>query len=422
MHKLNKQFFILLFLAFAAYGQQERVAVIQTLDDRDSIGISDLNYLTDRLRKMATDALPEQRYGVMTTESIVSSLGSQEAAMKVLKEATSLPELGRKVGAGYVVQAHIGRFDKYLSIKAELYNAKSGVMVGSFTGTSDNINGLLSIIDGASYLFKKLPGISMVSPIVAGERLYLVNLSAEPPDAVLSFDGVQVASCNKMPCKVLLNEGNVRITANLEQHKMADTTVSINQNNQSITIRLKSNLSSSQPVGEVPATIIPSVIKNEIEDKMPIYSGTNPPDITGQYKVTNIDLVSSNIKNDKIGERYADMYIAFVKGANGKLSYKERQSDSESEGDNVIVEVVGSSNNFTAYFESVGVSKGINKRTSTVISGTWTSTGISNFYYAFLMLEKSPDPNNALVPVNTWRVFKDSDGFVDKYNWLSTSE
>ena len=409
--------FVLLFLALAAYGQQERVAIVNTVDDRDSIGFSDLNYLTDRLRKIATDVLPEQHYGVMTTESIVGSLGSQEVAVKVFKEANSLPELGRKVNADYVVQARMGRFDKHLSIKAELYNTKKNVMVGSFIGISDDIYGLLSIIDKeASNLFKKLSGASMVSPIVAGnERLYLANLSIEPPGAVLSFDGEQIAGCREMPCKVLLNEGNVRITANLEQYEMADTTVSIKQNNQSIVIRL----SSSNPVGEVPTTIIPTAIRKELENEMPIYSGTNPPDIAGQYKVTRPHLISSNIKSDdNIENSFADMYIAFIRGSNGKLSYREEILDSKSEGNNVIVEVVGSSNNFTAFFESVGVSRGINNRVSTVISGTWTSTGISNFHYAFIMLEKDSDPNNALVPVNAKRVFKDSDGFADRYNWL----
>ena len=408
---MNKQFFILLLLALAAYGQHDKVAIIQTLDDRDSIGISDLNYLTDRLRKMATDVLPE-RYDVLTMESIVAFFGSQEAAMKVFKEATSLPELGRKINADYVIQAHIGRFGKYLSIKAELYSSKNGNLMGSFIGTSDDIYGLGSRIDGASDLFKKLPDGSMVSPIIAGKRLYLVNLSTEPSGAVLSLDG-KVANC-QMPCKVPLSDGNVRITANLE-HKMADTTVYINQNNQSIVIRLKSNLSNSNPVGEVPPTIIPPAIRKELENKMPIYSGTNPPDIAGQYKVTNNDLISSNRKTDEIGKRYADMYIAFIRGSNGKLSYREKQLNSKSEGDNVRVEVVGSSNNFTAYFESVGVSSGIYTKTSKVISGTWTGTGISNFHYAFIMLEKGSDPNNTLVPVGTWRVFY---SFVDRYNWL----
>jgi hypothetical protein len=78
----SKQFFILLFLAIAAYGQQERVAIINTVDNHDSIGFSELAYLTDRLRETAVNVLPKPRYGIMTTESIVAFLGSQERAEK----------------------------------------------------------------------------------------------------------------------------------------------------------------------------------------------------------------------------------------------------------------------------------------------------------------------------------------------------
>jgi len=86
---------------------------------------------------------------------------SQERAMKECKEASCLADLGRKVNADYVAQGRVGRFDGNLTIKTELYNSKSGVMVGSFTGTSKNISGLLALIDEkASILFKKLPGAS----------------------------------------------------------------------------------------------------------------------------------------------------------------------------------------------------------------------------------------------------------------------
>jgi len=168
--------FILL-LAFAAYGQQERIAIIQTLDDRDSIGFSDLAYLTDRLRETAVNVLPSQRYGIMTTESIVAFLGSQERAIKACKEASCLAELGRKVSADYVAQAHIGRFDRNLTIKTELYNSKSGTLMGSFTGYSQNISGLLDIIDAkASDLFKRIPEVaSSISNEKSTEESYKTN-------------------------------------------------------------------------------------------------------------------------------------------------------------------------------------------------------------------------------------------------------
>jgi len=46
---MKKQLFFLLFLALAAYGQmQECIAIINTMDDYDSISVADLTYLTDK--------------------------------------------------------------------------------------------------------------------------------------------------------------------------------------------------------------------------------------------------------------------------------------------------------------------------------------------------------------------------------------
>jgi len=138
--------------------QQERIAIINTVDNNDSIGFSDLAFLTSRLRETAVNVLPKSRYGVMTTESIVAFLGSQENARKVCNEASCLAEIGRKVSADYVAQARIGRFNGYLTIGVELYSVKSGVMVGSFTGGSKDVSGLLSIInEKAPDLFKQMP-------------------------------------------------------------------------------------------------------------------------------------------------------------------------------------------------------------------------------------------------------------------------
>jgi len=181
---MNKQVLILLLFALAAYGQQqERIAIIQTVDDRDSIGFSELAHLTDRLRETAVNVLPKQRYGVMTTESIVAFLGSQENATKICKEASCLAELGRKVNADYVAQARIGRFGGNLTIKTELYNVKSGNLVGSFTGNSKDIFGLLALIDEkASDLFRKMqraPRDSKDSPVAVLEKAVDYELDNE---------------------------------------------------------------------------------------------------------------------------------------------------------------------------------------------------------------------------------------------------
>jgi len=223
-------FFFLLLFAFAAYGQQQkRVAVLNTEDDGDfPMEVSDLSYLTARLREIAGNILPKDKYSLMNAQSIIDMLG-KEKARKICKEQC-LAGIGRKVSADYVGQARLGRFGGDFTISMELYNSSSGVLVGSFTGDAKDVFGLLAIIDeSAPILFKKFD-----------KRFYSVKLSTDPTGADLSFDGDSQSSCIT-PCKIELPEGNVHITADLEDYETADTTVSIKQNNQSINIKLKPN-------------------------------------------------------------------------------------------------------------------------------------------------------------------------------------
>jgi TolB-like protein len=160
---MNKLLFTLLLLALATYGQQERIAIIQTLDNNDSLKFNDLAYLTDKLRETAVNVLPKEQYGVMTTESIIAFLGSQEQARKACNESSCLAELGRKVSADYVAQGRIGRFGNDLTIRVELYSVKSGNLIGSFTGDAKDIYGLRDIInEKATDLFKKISNASNV--------------------------------------------------------------------------------------------------------------------------------------------------------------------------------------------------------------------------------------------------------------------
>jgi TolB-like protein len=176
---MKKQFFFLLFLALAAYGQtQERVAIINTLDDYDSISVAELTYLTDKLRETAVNVLPSERFGVMTTESIVAFLGSLENTVRVCKESSCLAELGRQVSADYVAQGRIGRFNNELTIKVELYSVISGNLMGSFAGSSKDIAGLLALIDEkAADLFKRM--LTEHKPIVV-EKPETAKLEPKP--------------------------------------------------------------------------------------------------------------------------------------------------------------------------------------------------------------------------------------------------
>ncbi len=165
---------IVMLLAFAAYGQQKRIAIINTVDDGEPpVGHSELSHLTDRLREIAVKTLPEKSYAVMTQQSIVAFLGSQEDMVRKCKESEGcLAKLGREISADYIGQGRIGRFGDNLTIKVELYDVGSGNLIGSFTDeASKDIYGLLSAINNkAPDMFSKLSvgTVPVLPPIPEG--------------------------------------------------------------------------------------------------------------------------------------------------------------------------------------------------------------------------------------------------------------
>ena len=256
MHRM--MLFLVFFLAFNAYGQQKLIAIINTVDDDEPpIKDSDLNHLTDRLRAIANKTLPQRNYAVMTQQSILSLFATPGDMMSKCNELEGcLVKIGREIAADYICQGRIGRFDGNLTIKVELYESISGNLVSSFAEGSKNISGLLSILDEkAPDMFRRMLGVFGSPSIVRGisdleravdylldfEKHYLVNLTTDPAGASLSFNGLPSSSCAQSPCKVELPDGKVRIIAALEQYEIADTTVSLVRNNQSVSIKLKPN-------------------------------------------------------------------------------------------------------------------------------------------------------------------------------------
>ena len=253
--------FILLLLALAVHGQeQKRLAILKTVDDGEpSVESTDLNHLTVKLQEIAGNVL-QNRYGIMTEQSIVDKLGKDNAAKACKEAAGCLAQLGRKINADYIGQARLGRFGGNLTIRAELYNSATGLQVGTISSEGKDLLDLLVVLETkAPALFRKMPGVSggpVASPFVASgisglqkptgyesdyEKRYLAYLSTEPSGAVLSFDGIPAATCVKTPCKAELREGGVRVIAALERYETADTMVWVSRNNQNISIILKPN-------------------------------------------------------------------------------------------------------------------------------------------------------------------------------------
>jgi hypothetical protein len=150
-------------------------------DGEPSIELLALSHLTAKFREVASNVLPKDRYGIMTQQSIVDRLGSEEQAAKMCREATCLADLGRKVSADYIAQARIGRFGGNLTIKVELYEVRSGNLIASLTSDSKDVQGLLAILEAkAPDLFKKMPGVS-VEPITP-----VTPVAEQPPPVAKS--------------------------------------------------------------------------------------------------------------------------------------------------------------------------------------------------------------------------------------------
>jgi len=259
---MKKMSFILLFLALAAHGQQERIAILNALANPEgSIELADLSYLTDNLSNIAVNILSRSnKYFVMDAASVVDFFGSQEHMMEECNKAECAADVARTIEADYTLRAiasHLGE-DRF-SIKVELRKYKKGSeLIGSFMSDSKSLQGLSDAINEKTpiLLREKLPGTSGGKVFAGGfsgmhtaggdyefdgGKSYVASIATEPEGASLSFNGVQDTKCSKTPCSVVLGEGSVRIIANLEQYEIADTTVSIKQNSQSIRIRMKAN-------------------------------------------------------------------------------------------------------------------------------------------------------------------------------------
>lgn len=163
--------------------------------------------------------------------------------------------------------------------------------------------------------------------------------------------------------------------------------------------------------------VVPPEIQDKIEPYIPIYKGHNPPNVQGAYLSNVSTLVYSSGGGFKPGDTFADMYFRFMNQdmVNNTLDYDEKQGRSFASGPGSFIS--GEDDNFTAYFNTVGESYGIYVKTAIVISGVKTSSGIKNYRYAFIMLEKGNDPEKKLVDVGTFRVFKDGNELASFTSW-----
>lgn len=177
------------------------------------------------------------------------------------------------------------------------------------------------------------------------------------------------------------------------------------------------------PTGTISKNVIPDEIRGVLENKIPIYEGNDAPNISGYYlldDVTSLYCADEGHGGYAPGHKFADKYIYFGPQNKSGIIYEYEDKQGKSTNTSHLVQVMGQNNNFTAFYVSEGNTDynddGVKEtwtKVSTVISGTITGGGITNYKEAIIMVDKN-DPLDVIMDVNVYRVFYEEDGLVER--------
>ncbi|MBR4826722.1 MAG: DUF4988 domain-containing protein [Bacteroidales bacterium] len=160
-------------------------------------------------------------------------------------------------------------------------------------------------------------------------------------------------------------------------------------------------------------SVVPEELQLKLSEHMPLYTGINPPDITGEFVVTPFVTVYCEDNGYPSGHVINNVVLCFsdYDPSARTLNYFEQQGDGYSSCTGACIS--GDGDFFTAFFNTEGVSSGVTRKTALVISGRKTTGGIEGLTYSFVLVEKGEDPNHYVMDEGVFRVFEDQDGFSE---------
>jgi uncharacterized protein (TIGR02145 family) len=132
----------------AAYAQIKYVAVVETEVDAQSGAAAKLNkaevrQITAVLRKEALKNLPQEKYNIMTSETVQAQGG---ATLEECVDENCVITLGSRIGADFIVRGIISKFGTKLTVSVDIYETNDGNLVASSELVqSENTAGLLGM-------------------------------------------------------------------------------------------------------------------------------------------------------------------------------------------------------------------------------------------------------------------------------------
>jgi formylglycine-generating enzyme required for sulfatase activity/TolB-like protein len=132
-----------------SYAADEKKVAVLELTNKSGITEDEAYSLTDQVRIVASQALPATQFIVMTSENIQDLL-PPDVDLKKCTDAQCEVEIGRMVGAEYIVTGEIIRFAGDLRINLKVHNASSGHFVGGLSCEGAEVRGLEDNLKGVS--------------------------------------------------------------------------------------------------------------------------------------------------------------------------------------------------------------------------------------------------------------------------------
>ncbi|MDR2693979.1 MAG: InlB B-repeat-containing protein [Chitinispirillales bacterium] len=125
--------FTALFAALPAAYAVKYVAVVEVeIDARsgasDDLSAAEAQEITAELRREAVRNLPQDKYNIMTSETVQAQGG---AVLEECAEENCVITLGSKIGADYIVRGIVRKFKTRLTLSVEMYETEDGTLVAS---------------------------------------------------------------------------------------------------------------------------------------------------------------------------------------------------------------------------------------------------------------------------------------------------
>ena len=173
--------------------------------------------LSDQPRVAASEVLPKDQYLIMTRENmteILSDMGKDASCMEGQCEI----EVGRNVGADYVMTGDVMKVDGTYFLTLKLYDTLSGGILKAGSVEADTFKDLLhQTAETSMDLFRE--GLEIQAPT------FTVGIVTEPSAATVTIDGSMV--CRSTPCKLSVQQGKHSIQIDKSGYATIERSISI---------------------------------------------------------------------------------------------------------------------------------------------------------------------------------------------------